>query len=68
MVSSQIPYATEQGIFKRVSGKISQGTGNFRAKLGISNFEQPQGCGEPAGQGRADGNAASPPFAAPYAC
>jgi hypothetical protein len=27
-----IPYATEQGIFKRVSGKIFQGTGNFHPK------------------------------------
>jgi hypothetical protein len=32
MVCSQIPYATEQGIFKRVSGKIFQGTGNFHAR------------------------------------
>jgi hypothetical protein len=32
MVCNQIPYATEQGIFKRVSGKIFQGTGNFHAR------------------------------------
>jgi hypothetical protein len=31
MVCNQIPYAMEQGIFKRVSGKIFQGTGNFHA-------------------------------------
>jgi hypothetical protein len=29
MVCNQIPYANEQGIFKRVSGKIFQGTGIF---------------------------------------
>jgi hypothetical protein len=32
MVCNQIPYAMEQGIFKRVSGKIFQGTGNFHAR------------------------------------
>jgi hypothetical protein len=32
MVSNLIPYATEQGIFKRVSGKFFQGTGNFHAR------------------------------------
>jgi hypothetical protein len=32
MVYNQIPYATEQGIFKRVSGKSFQGTGNFHAR------------------------------------
>src|SRR6516162_4816351 len=26
---SRIPYATEQGIFKRVSGNVFRGTGNF---------------------------------------
>jgi hypothetical protein len=30
MVCNQIPYANEQGIFKRVSGKIFQGTGISR--------------------------------------
>jgi hypothetical protein len=32
MVYNQIPYATEQGIFKRVSGKSFPGTGNFHAR------------------------------------
>jgi hypothetical protein len=34
MPYSGIPYATEQGIFKRVSGNFFRGTGN----LGILNF------------------------------
>jgi hypothetical protein len=32
MVYNQIPYATEQGIFKRVSGRSFPGTGNFHAR------------------------------------
>jgi hypothetical protein len=36
MASSQIPCATEQGIFKRVSGKNFQGTGIFSREQGIS--------------------------------
>jgi len=35
MVCNQIPYAKEQGIFKRVSGKIFQGTGIFTWVLGF---------------------------------
>src|SRR5262252_8319718 len=33
MASSGIPYETEQGISKRVSGKIFQGTGNLQRPL-----------------------------------
>ena len=33
MVCNQIPYATEQGIFKRVSGKIFHGTGKFSRQM-----------------------------------
>jgi hypothetical protein len=33
MASGQIPYATEQGIPKRVSGKIFEGTGNRHAGI-----------------------------------
>jgi hypothetical protein len=33
MASSQIPYATEQGISKRVSGNFFQGTGNFHLRI-----------------------------------
>ena len=32
MVCNQIPYAMEPGIFKRLSGKIFQETGNFHAR------------------------------------
>jgi hypothetical protein len=38
MVCNQISYAMEQGIFKRVSGKIFQGTGNFRARCQMLRF------------------------------
>jgi len=38
-VCNQIPYATEQGIFKPVSGKSFQGTGNLpREMLGVLNI------------------------------
>jgi hypothetical protein len=36
MLCNRIPYATEQGIFKRISGKIFQRTGN----LGIWEFSR----------------------------
>jgi len=32
LFAAKIPYATEQGIFIGVSGKIFQGTGNFHAR------------------------------------
>jgi hypothetical protein len=32
LFAAKIPYATEQGIFRGVSGKIFQGTGNFHAR------------------------------------
>jgi hypothetical protein len=43
MASSQIPYATEHGISKRVSGNFFQGTGNFhlaRARTGPAPIER----------------------------
>jgi hypothetical protein len=42
MVCNQIPYATEQGIFKRVSGKIFKEQGIFVPDASILNFKQPQ--------------------------
>jgi hypothetical protein len=46
MVCNQIPYATEQGIFKRVfkrvSGRIFKEQGIFMPDASILNFEQPQ--------------------------
>jgi hypothetical protein len=45
LFAAKIPYATEEGIFRGVSGKIFQGTGNFHARspdASILNFEQPQ--------------------------
>jgi glc operon protein GlcG len=39
MPSNQIPYATEQGIFGRVAGKIFRGTGNLQ--LRIVGFQPP---------------------------
>jgi hypothetical protein len=42
MVCNRIPYATEQGIFKRVSGKIFKEQGIFVPDASILNFEQPQ--------------------------
>jgi hypothetical protein len=38
MASSQIPYATEQGISKRVSGNFFQGTGNFHLRIGSQSL------------------------------
>jgi hypothetical protein len=42
MVYNQIPYATEQGIFKRVSGKFFKEQGILTRDTSILNFEQPQ--------------------------
>src|SRR5437899_1142220 len=40
MASSQIPYATEQGIFKCVSGNFFRGTGKFNQAIA-----KPLNCG-----------------------
>jgi hypothetical protein len=55
LFAAKIPYATEQGIFRGVSGKIFHGTGNLGISIctrdaSILNFEQPQVNGAPESQ------------------
>ena len=69
LFAAKITYATEQGIFRGVSGKIFQGTGNFHARspdASILNFEQPQrgswtlGSESPPSEGNLDPSSISP--------